>query len=100
MNINRREFFKNLGSKAAGIAAATIIPAIAHTVNITEELKKLSHDLTEKLAVTTEKLNHQLTDMNERLDLSALAMTHQQAQLHLIFILLLILFLLDGGMTA
>lgn len=99
MDRTRRDFFRNLGAKTAGVTAAVITPALAHTEQFREEVGKLSSDLNERITETASQATEQIREVTNRIDASALMMSYQQAQIHLIFLLLLISFTIDGGMS-
>ncbi len=99
MDQDRRKFFRNLGAKTASVAVGAAIPAAYHTQKLALELKELAKDLNSKLSETTAQLGSQIGALSDRLDANALTMTYQQAQITLIFLLLLISFAIDGGMT-
>jgi len=110
MNQDRRNFFRNLGTKSAGVAASVLTPAMAHaealSERITDTAEELSHkisenaaELSERLKETTSEIENQVRGLGNRIDTSALLLSYQQAQIHLIFLLLVISFAIDGGMT-
>ena len=100
MDKNRRDFFRNLGSKSAVLAAGAVAPAIVYMDSFKIELDTLSRELNQKLAKSTDELKAQIHSLNYRLDRAALTMTYQQAQICFIFVLLLISFAIDAGMTT
>jgi len=77
MDQTRRDFFRDLGAKTAGVAATVITPTLAHA----------------------EQLGEQIREVSSRIDASALMLSYQQAQIHLLFLLLVVSFAIDGGMT-
>lgn len=99
MDRTRRDFFRNLGAKTAGVAATVITPTLAHAEQFSEQIGKVAADLGEKITESTSELGEQIRGVSNRIDASALMMSYQQAQIHLIFLLLLISFAIDGGMT-
>ena len=100
MDGERRDFFKNLGSKSAGIAACAVAPTMVQLSSLSDEIRKLGSQLNEKLNRSTAELTDQLAILNNRLDTAVRTMTYQQMQLYFIFLLLLISFAIDAGMTA
>ena len=99
MDNKRREFLKNFGRKTAGATAALTVPAMAYANQFADDLKHLSGEFQHKLNETSQVLGDKISHVSNRLDGAALTMAYQQAQLHLIFLLLLISFAIDGGMT-
>jgi hypothetical protein len=99
MDSKRRDFFCNLGSKTAGIAACAVAPTMVQLSSLSDEIKKLNSQFNQKLSQTTAEIVNQLGGLNNRLDKAILTMTYQQMQLHFIFLLMVISFLIDGGMT-
>jgi len=99
MDQTRRDFFRDLGAKTAGVAATVITPTLAHAEQFSEQIGKVAADLGEKITESTSELGEQIREASNRIDASALMMSYQQAQIHLIFLLLLISFAIDGGMT-
>jgi len=77
MDQTRRDFFRDLGAKTAGVAATVITPTLAHA----------------------EQLGEQIREVSSRIDASALMLSYQQTQIHLLFLLLVVSFAIDGGMT-
>ena len=100
MDKNRRDFFRNLVSKSAVLAAGAVAPAIVYMDTFKIEIDALSRELNQKLAKSTDDLKAQIRSLNNRLDSAALTMTYQQAQICFIFLLLLISFAIDAGITA
>jgi hypothetical protein len=98
MDKDRRTFFRDLGAKAAGIAAASVPPAISQ-IDFTTEFKKFSDSMNDKFDDAVASFGKGYDQLSNRLDAAALTQTWQQAQIHLIFLLLLISFAIDGGMT-
>ena len=100
MDKNRRHFFKNIGKKTAGIAAAATAPALIQLNSLADDLKVLSVDINSKLSKASAEFKGQVQSLNNRLDGAALTMSFQQLQITFIFLLLLISFAIDAGMTA
>jgi len=100
MDQKRRDFFRNLGSKSVGLAAGAVVPAIVYMDTFKIEIDALSRELNQKLAKSANDLKAQFHSLNNRLDRAALTMTYQQAQICFIFLLLLVSFAIDAGMTA
>ena len=99
MDIKRRDFLRGLGSKTSAVAAAVVTPAMTYADELSSEIKKLSGDLHEKHSGTASSLGERIGQVSNRMDAAALTMAYQQAQLHLIFLLLFISFVIDGGMS-
>ena len=100
MDQKRRDFFRNLGSKSVVLAVGAVAPAIVYMDSFKIEIDALSRELNQKLARTTDELISQIQRLNNRLDRAALTMTYQQAQICFIFLLLLVSFAIDAGMTT
>jgi len=100
MDQKRRDFFRNLGSKSVGLAAGAVAPTMLYIDSLKSEIKTVSQELNQKLARSTDELISQIQRLNSRLDRTTLTMTYQQAQIFLIFFLLLVSFAIDAGMTA
>jgi hypothetical protein len=99
MDSKRRDFIRGLGNKTAGIAACTVAPTMAHLSSLSEEIKGLGGQFNKKLSQSAAEFNEQLGLLNQRLDRAVVTMTYQQMQLYFIFLLLVISFAIDGGMT-
>ena len=110
VNQDRRDFFRNIGTKTAGIAVSVATPAIVHTAAFSEQIGSATTELNHKLSEATTKLNQQVTSLasevgdqvsglRNKIDTSALMLSYQQIQLNIIFMLLLISFAIDGGTT-
>lgn len=99
MDPTRRDFFKNLGAKGAGITASVVAPAITYTQQFSEEIEKVSSRLNEQIKDATNEIHDQVRGVSERVDASALMMGYQQTQINLIFLLLLLSFAVDGGIV-
>jgi len=99
MDQTRRDFFRDLGAKTAGVAATVITPTLAHAEQFSEQIGQVTAELSEKIKESSSELGEQIREASNRIDASALMMSYQQAQIHLIFLLLLISFAIDGGMT-
>ena len=110
MNQDRRDFFRNIGTKTAGIAASVATPAIAHTAALSEQIGNATTELNHKLSEATSRLNEQVTSavsevgeqvsgLSNRIDTSALMLSYQQVQINIIFMLLVLSFAIDGGMS-
>jgi len=100
MDQKRREFFRNLGSKSAGLAAGAVAPTMLYVGSLKKEIASMSQELNQKLAKSSDELISQMQMLSSRLDRAAITMTYQQAQIFLIFFLLLVSFAIDAGMTA
>ena len=100
MDNKRRDFFRNVGSKSIGLAAGAVAPTMLYTDSLKAEIKAISQELNQKLAKSTDELISQIQSFNHRLDRAALTLTYQQAQIYFIFLLLLVSFAIDGGMTV
>ncbi len=99
MDNQRREFFKNIGGKTAGFAAAGVAPAMVHLSSLSEDVKKLADSLNQKLDLQKAELGNHLKGLGNRLDSVMATAAYQQAQLTLIFFLLLVSFAIDAGLT-
>ena len=99
MDNTRREFFRNLGSKTAGIAAAGVAPAMLQLSSLSDDIKKLAGDFNQKLERQKVEISGQLQGLANRLDNAVATAAWQQAQLTLIFFLLLVSFAIDAGLT-
>jgi len=110
MNRDRRIFFRNLGAKSAGIATSIATPAALHAEALSKQIQKSSkelhsklseatEDLSERISEATAEVNEQIRGVTSRIDTSALLLSYQQAQIHLIFLLLILSFAIDGGMA-
>ena len=100
MDIKRRNFFRDLGGKTAVMAAGAVAPAMVYMDSFKIEIDALSREFNHKLAKSTDELISQIHSLNSRLDKAAFTMTYQQAQICFIFLLLLVSYVIDGGMTA
>jgi hypothetical protein len=100
MDQKRRDFFRNLGSKSVGLAAGAVAPTMLYIDSLKAEIKSASQKLNQKLAKSSDELISQMQMLSSRLDRAAIIMTYQQAQIFLIFFLLLVSFAIDAGMTA
>ena len=98
MNTNRRDFLRNLGSKAAGAAATVVTPVMAY--DFSHELKRLSGQFNQKLDKVSDLIGAKTEQLSNRIDSVALTQTYQQTMIHLIFLLLIISYVIDGGMTT
>jgi len=99
MDQTRRDFFRDLGAKTAGVAATVITPTLAHAEQLGEQMGQVTTELSEKIKESSSELGEQIRGVTNRIDVSALILSYQQAQIHLIFLLLVISFAIDGGMT-
>jgi len=100
MDHKRRDFFRNLGCKSVGLAAGAVAPTMLYIDSLKADIGAISKGLNQKLAKSTDELISQILWLNSRLDRAALTMTYQQAQIYFIFLLLLVSFAIDAGMTA
>jgi hypothetical protein len=99
MDSKRRDFFRNLGSKSAGIAACAVAPTMIQLSSLSDEIKKLGSQVNQKWNQSAAEMTEQLALLNDRFDRAVVTMTYQQMQLYFIFMLLVIAFAIDGGMT-
>jgi len=99
MDQTRRDFFRDIGAKTAGVAATVITPTLNYAGQFDEQISKISTDLTERITETAAELREQLHGVTGRIDASALMLSYQQVQIHLLFLLLALSFAIDGGMT-
>ena len=100
MDMRRRDFFSNIGRKTAAVAAGAAAPALVHLNSLSDELRALSKELNGKLGVMSAEVKEQVQSLHNRLDGAALAMSYQQIQLYFIFLLLVLGFAIDAGMTT
>ena len=96
----RREFFSSVGKRTAAVAAGAATPVLVHLNSLSDELKALNRDLNGKLGQLSAETKEQLQGLHNRLDGAALAMSYQQMQLYFIFLLLVLGFAIDVGMTT
>lgn len=99
MNSERRDFFNVFARRTAAVAGAAAIPAAAYAADFSAMLKKQSSQFQHQLDKATGVLEGQVDDLRARLDGAAMTQAYQQMQLHLIFLLLLISFAIDGGLS-
>lgn len=99
MDNNRRNFFRKITENAAFAAVSVTAPALAYAGDFSAEMKKLSDNLNQKLSSRTEALGQRISDLGNRVDAASINQAYLQAQLHLIFLLLVISFLIDGGLS-
>jgi hypothetical protein len=100
MDMKRRDFFSNMGKKTVAIAAGAAAPALLHLNSLSDELRALSKELNGKLGVMSAEVKEQVQSLHNRLEGAALAMSYQQMQLYFIFLLLVLGFAIDAGMTT
>ena len=100
MDQKRRDFFRSLGSKSAGLAAGAVAPTVLYASYLKNDMEALSRKLNQKLSKSADELKSHIESLNNRLDRAALTMTYQQVQIAFIFLLLLVSFVIDAGMTA
>ena len=99
MDSKRRDFFRGLGSKTVGIAACAVAPTMIQLSSLSDQIRGLGSEFNQKLSQSTAEFAEQLGRVNYRLDKTTLALTYQQMQLYFIFMLLVLSFAIDGGMT-
>jgi len=100
MDIKRRDFFGNMGKKASVVAAGVAAPTLIHLNSLSDEFKAFSMDMNGKLGSVTAEVKEQLHSLSNRLDGTALKLSYHQVQLYFIFMLLVLSFGIDAGMTA
>ena len=100
MDIKRRDFFSEMGKKASVVAVGVVAPTLMHLNALNDEFKAFSEEMNGKLGSVTAEVKEQLHSLNNRLDGTALKLSYQQLQLYLIFMLLVLSFCIDAGMTA
>jgi hypothetical protein len=100
MELKRRAFFKDFGSKTVGLAAGAAAPALVQLNSLGDEFRTLSQQLNSKLARASAEVKEQVQSIHNRLDGAALKLSYQQLQLYFIFLLLIISFAIDAGMTT
>ena len=96
----RREFFSSVGKRTAAVAAGVTTPALVHLNSLSNDLSALSSDLNDKIGQVSAEMKEHLKSLHNRLDGAALTMSHQQIQLYFIFLLLVLSFAVDAGMTT
>jgi len=100
MDMNRRAFFSNMARKTASVAASASVPALMHINSLSDKMKILSKDLNGKLGSVSAEMKEQVQSLHNRLDGAALTMSYQQMQLYFIFLLLILSFAIDAGITT
>jgi hypothetical protein len=100
MDINRRDFFSKMGKKASVAAAAVAAPTLVGLNSLSDDFKAFSMEMNGKLGLVTAEVKQQLHGLNNRLDSTALKLSYQQVQLYFIFLLLILSFGIDAGITA
>ena len=100
MDIKRRDLFSNVGRKVAAEAVGAAAPALVHLNSLSCELQTLSKELNGKLGLLSAEVKEQIQDLHNRLVGAALTMSYQQMQLFFIFLLLVLSFAIDAGMTT
>lgn len=100
MDIKRRDFFSNFGRKTAAVAVGAATPAPVNLNTLSEELKALSKELNGKIGSVSAEVKEQIQSVHNRLDGAALTMSYLQMQLCFIFLLLVLSFAVDAGITA
>jgi len=110
MNHDRRDFFRNLGTKTVAAAASVAAPAAVHAEALSNQIRESSEELRAKLSETASGLNERISETadeareqirgaTDRIDTAALVASYQQAQINLLFMLIALSFAIDGGMT-
>ncbi|MBT3473416.1 MAG: YtxH domain-containing protein [Gammaproteobacteria bacterium] len=110
MNQDRRDFFRNIGTKTVVAATSVVAPAALHAEALAEQIKQSSKEISDNLSKTAEDINERLTDVvseaseqirdvTDRIDTAALVAGYQQIQINLLFMLIALSFAVDGGMT-
>jgi hypothetical protein len=97
--MDRREFLRDWGRKTVAATAAVATPALALKDDVLKDLSEVVSSLDGKINKVSSTLGGKIDGLSDRLDASAVALAYQQYQLHLIFLLLLISFAIDGGMA-
>jgi hypothetical protein len=100
MDINRRDFFSKMGKKASVAAAAVAAPTLVGLNSLSDEFKAFSMEMNGKLGAVKSEVKEQVHALNNRLDGTVLKLSYQQVQLYFIFLLLILSFGIDAGMTA
>ena len=100
MDINRRDFFSKMGKKASVAAAAVAAPVLVNLNALSDEFKAFSMEMNGKLGAVTSEAKEQVHALSNRLDGTALQLSYQQVQLYFIFLLLVLSFGIDAGLTA
>ena len=110
MNQDRRDFFRNLGTKTAAAAASVAVPAAVHAEVLSNQIRESSDELRAKLSDTASEINERISEtageareqirgVTDRIDTAALVAGYQQAQINLLFMLIALSFAIDGGMA-
>lgn len=110
MDSSRREFFRNFGDKTVTATVSVMIPSVMQAVENSSDFEKYSAQINTKIndlaGEYSEKMNKTKSDLarrigllNLRLHASDLCLAKQQLQLHIIFLLLLVSFAIDAGMS-
>ena len=110
MNHDRRDFFRNIGTKTVAAAASVAAPAALHAEALSDQIKQSSREFSDKLSKTADELNARVTEatseatkqiqgVTSRINSAALVSAYQQAQINILFILIVLSFAIDGGMT-
>jgi hypothetical protein len=100
MDINRRDFFSKMGKKASVAAAAVAAPTLVGLNSLSDEFKAFSMEMNGKLGAVKSEVKEQVHALNNRLDGTVLKLSYQQVQLYFIFLLLILSFGIDAGLTA
>ena len=100
MDIKRRDFFGNMGKTASVVVAGVVAPTLLHLNSVNDEFKTFCMDMNGKLGSVTDEVKEQLNSLSNRLDGTALKLSYHQVQLYFIFLLLVLSFGIDAGMTA
>ena len=75
MDNKRRDFFRHIGSKTAGIAACAVAPTIVQLSSLSDEIRKLGSEFNQKLSQSAAEIAEQLGRIDYRLDKAAMTMT-------------------------
>ena len=98
MTKDRREFFRSIARKSAGLAACAA-PSIMTSIDFYREIKALGANLNKKLIENTSRINERMNKLSGQLDTVMLRLEYQQFQLIFIFLLLVVSFAMDFGLT-
>ena len=97
--MDRRNFFKAVGAGAVNAATTASASFVSLNESFKPELDAIYSDLKKQLGQTSKKVAGQLSVIGQRVDAASMQLAHQQMQLYIIFMLLVVSFVIDGGMS-
>jgi len=68
------------------------------TTELNHKLSEATSRLNEQVTSAVSEVGEQVSGLSNRIDTSALMLSYQQIQIHIIFMLLILSFAIDGGM--